>query len=407
MYRRYCWAINWVPFAAAEGDVPLLLPLPLAGDTSMNTTAAATRWPVRSPQTYIESLALGEVVDLILINPSRMVHPMHIHGSRFWVLASGNLDDAGAAVTGPDGGVDETRLDLDGPPLRDTHAVPQATGGSDGMSGGGGASDGGMGGGGGGGMSGGSGMARGGAGDKPLSYGYSVLRFVASYPGIWPFHCHTALHAESGMAMVFQVGEGAGRMAGSSGDTGDDDGPLGSSEPLDPRFWVLPGGAITCGLQKGGAGGGGGSADKGSPSWGAMLMVVAGIALAVAVLAGIGAYYQRRRMKWLEGRGILKGDDDEAVASQEHQLLLSVVLGGTDGTTTQTHHQDKSNKAAPGGPTEDGSCGDEAGAMEAGRPHRSGGDVMLTQTFWSRDASGGSGSRGGGRGTPQSPLWQP
>ena len=359
---------------------------------------------MRSPQTYIESLALGEVVDLILINPSRMVHPMHIHGSRFWVLASGNLDDADAAVTGPDGGVDETKLDLDGPPLRDTHAVPQATGGNDGMSGGG-ASDGGMGGGGAGSMSGGSGMAGGGAEVKPLSYGYSVLRFVALYPGMWPFHCHTALHAESGMAMVFQVGEGDGRSPSS------DDGRLGSSEPPpDPRFWVLPGGAITCGLQEGGAGGGGGSADKGLPRWGAMLMVVMGIALAVAVLAGIGAYYQRRRIKWLEGRGILKcNDDDEAAASQEHQSLLSVVLGGADGTATCAHHHHHhSNKAAPGGPMEDthGSCcGDEAGAMEAGRPHRSSGDVMLTQTFWSRDASGGSGGSGGG--TPQSPLWQP
>ena len=35
-----------------------------------------------SPQTYIEKLELGDVVDLILINPSRMVHPMHLHGGR-------------------------------------------------------------------------------------------------------------------------------------------------------------------------------------------------------------------------------------------------------------------------------------------------------------------------------------
>ncbi len=42
-------------------------------------------------------------------------------------------------------------------------------------------------------------------GDDKWYWGYSVLRFEASNPGIWPFHCHTALHAASGMAMLFEA----------------------------------------------------------------------------------------------------------------------------------------------------------------------------------------------------------
>uniref|UniRef100_A0A2C9K905 Plastocyanin-like domain-containing protein n=1 Tax=Biomphalaria glabrata TaxID=6526 RepID=A0A2C9K905_BIOGL len=36
--------------------------------------------------------------------------------------------------------------------------------------------------------------------------GYTVLRFRADNPGIWLLHCHVEFHAETGMALVFQVG---------------------------------------------------------------------------------------------------------------------------------------------------------------------------------------------------------
>lgn len=38
-----------------------------------NATAAAN--------TYVEDIALGDVVDIVFINPGAMVHPMHIHGN--------------------------------------------------------------------------------------------------------------------------------------------------------------------------------------------------------------------------------------------------------------------------------------------------------------------------------------
>ncbi|KAK8384269.1 hypothetical protein O3P69_009199 [Scylla paramamosain] len=37
------------------------------------------------------------------------------------------------------------------------------------------------------------------------SGGYTVLRFLASNPGYWLFHCHLTFHVEMGMAMVFYV----------------------------------------------------------------------------------------------------------------------------------------------------------------------------------------------------------
>ena len=117
-------------------------------------------------------------------------------------------------MTSPQGPVDRSRLDLASPQLRDTHSVPQAVlldgggrrrgrvvAGMDSTMGtGGDATAAGTG-------SGSPDAAAASVGDGQWSWGYSVLRFEASNPGLWPFHCHTALHAASGMAMVFQVGE--------------------------------------------------------------------------------------------------------------------------------------------------------------------------------------------------------
>lgn len=37
--------------------------------------------------------------------------------------------------------------------------------------------------------------------------GYTVIRFVASNPGFWLFHCHIEFHVEVGMALVFKIGD--------------------------------------------------------------------------------------------------------------------------------------------------------------------------------------------------------
>lgn len=37
--------------------------------------------------------------------------------------------------------------------------------------------------------------------------GYTILRFEASNPGYWLFHCHIEFHAEIGMALIIKVGD--------------------------------------------------------------------------------------------------------------------------------------------------------------------------------------------------------
>jgi len=39
------------------------------------------------------------------------------------------------------------------------------------------------------------------------SGGFTVMRFKADNPGFWIVHCHYEWHANTGMAVVFQVGE--------------------------------------------------------------------------------------------------------------------------------------------------------------------------------------------------------
>lgn len=37
--------------------------------------------------------------------------------------------------------------------------------------------------------------------------GFVIIRFKATNPGYWIFHCHLEDHVQSGMAMVIKVGE--------------------------------------------------------------------------------------------------------------------------------------------------------------------------------------------------------
>ncbi|KAG6544093.1 hypothetical protein Mapa_014510 [Marchantia paleacea] len=37
-------------------------------------------------------------------------------------------------------------------------------------------------------------------------YGWTVIRFVADNPGVWPFHCHIEPHFHMGMGVMFAEG---------------------------------------------------------------------------------------------------------------------------------------------------------------------------------------------------------
>jgi FtsP/CotA-like multicopper oxidase with cupredoxin domain len=67
-------------------------------------------------------VALGAVVDVVVVNDGAgtvaEIHPMHLHGHKFWVVGQGSLPyDAKAAAA---------RYDLDDPVLRDTYREPES-----------------------------------------------------------------------------------------------------------------------------------------------------------------------------------------------------------------------------------------------------------------------------------------
>ncbi|KXZ53889.1 hypothetical protein GPECTOR_6g807 [Gonium pectorale] len=234
---KFCYTINWVNYTQ-----PAALPIYAARNASYSFAAEAA-------MSYGIEVRQGDVVDLVLINPSHMVHPMHLHGGAFWVLAAGN-----GRVTRDDDdrlNTSAVALNLRNPVLRDTVPVPQALpaqrprrAGSPANGGGGiyagsgsgngadeeddrvgndgvrGVSEGGYGSGDGdGGMAAepaevARGAQQGGeAGPDPRDgYGYTVIRFVASNPGVWAFHCQIDLHAASGMMSYFVVRPPAGEV---------------------------------------------------------------------------------------------------------------------------------------------------------------------------------------------------
>lgn len=105
----YCWTLNWVQFEGGSNGVPLLFP-----DAERNGT-----------RTYIQEVPFGAVVDVVFINPGAMLHPMHLHGQRFWVLGAGNA--ALADILTPQGQVDYAKLNTTSRPvMRDTQPVANA-----------------------------------------------------------------------------------------------------------------------------------------------------------------------------------------------------------------------------------------------------------------------------------------
>ena len=115
---------------------------------------------VENYKTYVIDLAHGDVVDIVVIQngegSTTMLHPMHMHGYKFWVVGSGPLPYPGRVADVPN-------LNLKDPVLADT--FPVATG------------------------------------------NYYVFRLVADNPGMWHFHCHLLYHMFMGLQVVFNVAE--------------------------------------------------------------------------------------------------------------------------------------------------------------------------------------------------------
>lgn len=96
------------------------------------------------------------VIELVINNHDDSEHPFHLHGHKFWVMETGEIDPVWG---GYNDFVDRGQnYDLRHKMKRDTFVIPMM--------------------------------------------GYAVIRWVADNPGVWPFHCHMLVHLESGMAMA-------------------------------------------------------------------------------------------------------------------------------------------------------------------------------------------------------------
>jgi len=124
-----------------------------------NSTSQEVRWIIREPATGRENMDIawdfevGDVIKIRLHNERRsfhaMQHPFHIHGQRFLVLARNGVPNENLA-------------------WKDTVLLPTGT--------------------------------------------TTDILLEITNPGAWMAHCHISEHLESGMRMLFEVGE---RVAGS------------------------------------------------------------------------------------------------------------------------------------------------------------------------------------------------
>ncbi|VEU21065.1 DEKNAAC102003 [Brettanomyces naardenensis] len=97
----------------------------------------------------------GQIVDFVINNYDDGAHPLHLHGHKFWLIATSST-----GTFSDDMYDDESNLNLKNPILRDDVNV--------------------------------------------APYGYAVFRFVVENPGVWPFHCHIGWHMEAGLLLQIQ-----------------------------------------------------------------------------------------------------------------------------------------------------------------------------------------------------------
>ncbi|KAI4306503.1 hypothetical protein L6164_029775 [Bauhinia variegata] len=182
--KRRCQGPNGTRFTASMNNVSFVLPNNISilqahyqGIPGVFTTDFPAKPPVKFdytgnvsrslwqpvPGTKARKLKFGTRVQIVLQDTSIVTpenHPVHLHGYDFYIVAEGfgNFDPK----------KDTAKFNLVDPPLRNTVAVPVN--------------------------------------------GWAVIRFVADNPGAWFMHCHLDVHITWGLATVFVVENGVGKL---------------------------------------------------------------------------------------------------------------------------------------------------------------------------------------------------
>ncbi|XP_054796625.1 laccase-5-like [Prosopis cineraria] len=182
--KRRCQGPNGTRFTASMNNVSFALPRNISilqahqlGVPGVFTTDFPASPPVKFdytgnvsrslwqpvPGTKVYKLKYGSRVQVVLQDTNIVTpenHPIHLHGYDFYIVAEGfgNFNPK----------KDTAKFNLVDPPLRNTVAVPVN--------------------------------------------GWAAIRFVADNPGAWIMHCHLDVHINWGLAMVFLVENGVGKL---------------------------------------------------------------------------------------------------------------------------------------------------------------------------------------------------
>ncbi|WFD34155.1 phospholipase C [Malassezia cuniculi] len=153
----YMNSSTWRPEGGFTGKPPLLHRISHANTSTAReweeTGVVNREWElVASPHP-----SRPVTIELIVNNRDDSPHPFHLHGHKFWVLDSYEIDMKYGGYGDWDG--EESKMDVRRVMKRDTVVVPMR--------------------------------------------GYMRLRWRADNPGVWAFHCHMLVHLASGMAMSF------------------------------------------------------------------------------------------------------------------------------------------------------------------------------------------------------------
>ncbi|TAQ83732.1 hypothetical protein B7494_g7952 [Chlorociboria aeruginascens] len=129
---HYLWTVDNSSFRADYNDPVLLL-----------SNQGNDSYP-EDPEWNVYNFGSNTSIRIVLRNPGFAVHPMHLHGHNFYILAAGPGEWDGTTIVNPEN-----------PLRRDTVLIP--------------------------------------------AYSYAVIQFEADNPGTWPFHCHIAAHVAGGL----------------------------------------------------------------------------------------------------------------------------------------------------------------------------------------------------------------